>query len=190
MYKDEVPMIAERAKQSSEVCVDIVALVSLSIQYPWFSMPTSWEQYQRDGVAARVVWGMKRETLLWAAEHKELLHGLALRDDAFTTVYEVSKAPGLGLVKAGFVAQLFGQDAGCIDLHNAQLYAVSRSALSLSTKVSDKARARKVSEYLDLCQRLGGAAHLWDAWCEHLARVDARFKSAEDVSKMHLLCLK
>lgn len=101
---------------------------------------------------------------------------------------KLADVPGLGLVKAGFVTQQAFGFGGCIDTHNLRLYGVPDTAVQLGgVKLDGEAAARKARAYLKLCNRLGGPARLWDAWCEFVAETQPnRYENADAVSFAHL----
>jgi hypothetical protein len=97
--------------------------------------------------------------------------------------------PGIGIVKAGFIAQLVGGVAGCIDVHNAKLYGINLDAFSVQKGLSEKVVNLKIAHYVRMCHQLG-TGYLWDNWCHHLsAKYPTIWPEAQDVSRYHLSCL-
>ena len=120
---------------------------------------------------------------LWAL----LCHNDPVRRDAKGALALATQCPALGLAKGGFLCQMVGIDVGCLDTHNIDKYAISRDAIRLRKEGAAATKARAIGAYVDLCQRLGGSAYLWGAWCEYVADLYPDvYSSGRDVSARHI----
>ncbi len=140
-------------------------------------------------------WGMKADALeavaagpAWCAEQGALL---IAEDDTVTVLDHLVTLPGLGLVKAGFLAQLYGFKVGCIDSHNASIFQVRVDDYTIRPTMKAETRQRKIREYIDLCYAIGGSDFLWDNWCAYLSGIYANVGTPTDVSAKHveLICI-
>lgn len=144
------------------------------------------------------VWGWKAEALdnIWKAEDyslDRLYAHLMICYEAQDPVYaidEIVQFRGLGVVKAGFLAQLYGIPVGCLDTHNQRNFGLSVEAFQGVEKQTAKTRLAKIETYVDLCNKVGGADYLWDHWCHYVAsRYRDHFDDGVAVSKMHVDCI-
>lgn len=89
--------------------------------------------------------------------------------------------PGLGIVKAAFIAQLMGFNVACLDARN-----VTREKRNPRAYRTDGKTARqlepKVRAYV--AETFGKAEHYWDAWCQDVAV--AYDRTPEEISALHL----
>jgi hypothetical protein len=163
-------------------------MVALSIRQPWHAIGGQMEDWSRLGAKSRFLFGFKSAThahLLRRGKATLYKRLQAAGDDA-ERMDVLLDVPGLGLPKAGFVVQLWNGGAGCIDVHNIRAYNTPTSMLRMPTNASRALRARKISEYLDLCEGIG-SEHLWDAWCEGISQRSTRFfTDAHSVSEAHV----
>lgn len=140
-------------------------------------------------------WGMKADALeavatgmdSWCAEQGAFL---IAEDDTATVLDHLVTLPGLGLVKAGFLAQLYGFKVGCIDSHNASIFQVRVEDYNIRVTMKAETRQRKIREYIDLCYAIGGSDFLWDNWCAYLSGIYVSVGTPTDVSAKHveLIC--
>ena len=121
------------------------------------------------------------------ALHAALTRYPEVRNDAALAMAYATQCPALGLAKGGFLCQMMGIDVGCLDTHNVDKYAISRDAIRLRKEGAAATLARTLRAYVDLCQRLGGSAYLWGAWCEYVADLyPDTYVSGRDVSARHV----
>lgn len=89
--------------------------------------------------------------------------------------------PGMGIVKAAFVAQLMGFDIACLDARN--ITREKRNPRAFRTDGKSPAALRpKVNAYV--AETFGKAEYYWDAWCEDVAAAYDRTPLA--ISELHL----
>lgn len=97
--------------------------------------------------------------------------------------------PSIGVVKAGFVLQMLGYAVGCLDRHHLQLAGLDSRIYSRIPTSAD-ALTLRLQTYIATCERLGGAAYLWNSWCSLIAmKYPGHFVSAEAVSAYHVRCV-
>ena len=108
--------------------------------------------------------------------------------DFIDTMLEV---PGLNVVKAAFVGQLYGLPVGCLDTHNAELYQTSPQAFYVTQQLSARLRLHKIQTYVDFTQGVGSSEMWWANWCELVAlRYPQHYDVGLDVSGQHVECLR
>lgn len=160
-----------------------------------------WSKYEQEvaeagGDTSKVAlpgsaWGMKGDGLVWLLETDE--EEVASYAASFVASNDVVDAmdlaltlPGLGMVKAGFLCQLYGHPVGCIDSHNADVFNVSVDRFRVVKTHLASTRIRKIHEYIDLCGHLGGADYLWDHWCAYLSSLYRSVGGPASVSGDHV----
>jgi hypothetical protein len=189
MYADHAPRIADAMRSDLEAFRRGVLFAVLSVRQPVRNVPAMLEDVDREGRESAYLLGWKR------ASYVQLqLEGRALwadllaipQDRPADAMARLMSLTGLGLVKAGFVAQLMGWNVACLDSRNAEREGTPRRKWDL-----DKGRAtprlinRKITAYLAHTE--GRAEEYWDAWCEFVAP-DHKL-TPEEVSALHLAIL-
>jgi hypothetical protein len=185
MFARDVPQIVDHASNPDGLA-DVIMFAVLSIQQPFRSLPRQMADVRRKGRDSAYLWGWKRDTFDYVQEHKGELFA-RLRDawDAEDAIDILTDVPGLGLVKAGFVAQMLGYDVACLDTRN-----LIDLGLPLTAFKFDKAgikkpetRRRKIADYVKFCRDTGGSEHWWNHWCAGLANV---VETADQISRAHV----
>lgn len=101
-------------------------------------------------------------------------------EGAIITLLEI---PGLGIVKAAFVAQLMGFNVACLDSRNIKREGRNpRKYETRGEKSGRKLNPRLVAEYV--AETFGKAQFYWDAWCNDVA--EAYGLTPQAVSDLHL----
>ena len=168
-FKKHNALINEYAQQSPENLQDMVMMVVLSIQQPWYKVGEQMIDYRKLGSDSRFVWGNKLNTYKWLRSNVKLLYDDAMQAIADHQGRELDlqlmdiflRVDGLGLAKAGFCCQLFAGRVGCIDVHNLRRLSIPESVLSFSKKVQPATRHKKIAAYVDAC-RQRRCSCLWD----------------------------
>ena len=197
MFNNHQPTIQASALASPHGLERVVQFVSLTIRQPIEIVPDVLQDIL-DGApdAERYLFGSKRATFAYAAENREELYAdvMALFDSPLDDharedgiVDRFTRIPGIGLVKAGFVAQLACGVSGCIDSHNLARYGINPNTYRASRydKASHGLKKSIVRAYHDHVRMLGGTAFLWDSWCDYVAALRGNM-SGHDVSAIHL----
>ncbi|MEK9694438.1 MAG: hypothetical protein VW270_01660 [Candidatus Poseidoniales archaeon] len=185
-FKTVNPKINAYAQTSAQNNADMVMLVVLSIQQPWFAVGEQMRDYREHGAASRFVWGNKRKTFDWLQEHKETLYRDAMdaKNDA-ELMEAFLQVPGLGLAKAGFCCQLFAGRVGCIDVHNLRRLNIAPSVLTFDKSATQTTKRKKIDAYVSACKQRR-TSWLWDTWCKLIASKDSkRWIDANHVSAVH-----
>lgn len=208
MFKDHNPVINEYMQLNPMGMQDGIMFVVLSIKTPFHTMKTQMEDYKRNGLDSKYVWGFKKDTLNYLLEHsgelyddlmelwltpKKELGGTADTKDA-AMMMRLMEVPGLGMVKAGFVMQMMFGRVGCMDVHNTRrFYKVDSKDVQISAGVrKDSTKFKKLIGYVQLCKNNRSTSKLWDSWCEQLVYKPCnrgRFASGNDVSAFHVQAL-
>ena len=187
-YAKHNHIINEYAQRSACNMVDTLAMVQLSIQQTWYGVGDQMADWREHGIHSKFVWGGKAEALAYALENKYSLYAEAMefKDDPAALMAVFLQVPNLGLVKAGFMCQLFSGGVGCLDLHNLRNYNVPKGLTTYNKGATAKTRTRKISEYVTWCAKRR-SEFLWNRWCTMVAeKYPNRFADAEHVSASHV----
>lgn len=192
MYSDHVPQTAQIALSSDEGFTKTVTFVLCTIQMPFWRTKTLMSDVAQNGEHSKALFGSKRQGYVFAKNHATQLR-TQLRN-AQTTVDAIetlTSIPGLGVVKAAFVAQLCGFNAACLDTHNLKRLGFKETALKFPKTLSAASKRKRIAEYDALCRQTGGSEYWWNTWCDYVAQTTNRkhFNSANEVSAYHLECL-
>ena len=195
MYDRDMPLMQAHALASSDGLVDVIGFVLCTIQQPLQSVANQMRDLRANGASSKYLFGSKRDGYAYAIEHKHVLHAAIVKacqvNDPVGAVDVLSNVPGLGIVKASFVAQICGLEASCLDTHNLRKLGLGEAAFKLAKTVKHGTKLAKIKTYLDLCLQTGGARHWWNTWCATVAgsRANRSLPSADAVSAYHVACL-
>lgn len=207
MYARDARLIQRYAQSSPEALQDVVTFVLVSIRNPIEKLPDFCDDVRRRGKASRYLWGSKRSGFEYWDRNASRLYreaqALHAADDTLGLLLLFRTVPGLDLPKAGFCLQLAYGRAGCLDSHNLARFGLKASSFRTSGKLSEEAIRRKALHYLDVIERLGGCAALWDSWCAYVASrrpatfaqtdilsdLPRRLTGADVVSALHVVAL-
>ena len=174
--------------------VGVGTMVLLSIRQPWATVGEQLREVRLEGAKAQGLWGFKSSGYEYLQLHKDALYAKvrdvrAGRREVSSMLRHFLKVPGLGLAKAGFLAQLTTGTAGCLDSHNLERFGLQGESFRIRRRATDAAQIQeiddKISFYLAICDACGGARLLWDEWCHYVYHRRTQFRSAEDVSRRH-----
>lgn len=200
MYKRDCTEIAEHGLSSPEGLVDIIEFTLCTIQAGLHGTMAQRQDIKKTGLKSRFLWGSKAAGLKHAIDKSAILWGrlCCLRENSAEDVEICTEAvdllmtvPGLGLVKAAFVAQMLGFNVACLDSHNLKRLGKTSAFVSVSSKLKKQTRLAKISAYVQFCQ-LKGSEYWWDSWCEHVAgnRANKDLSTADLVSRWHVRVVK
>ena len=197
MYRTDAVNCQNYAQKSADNMSDVILMVVLSIQQPWWSVGDQMVDARANGESSRFIWGNKLSTYKYLKSNKHKIYSQMMAvvnssksdaDKAFSLVKVFLKVRGLGVAKAGFVCQLCVGLVGCMDSHNIKLYGVDPKDLRLnpSPKTSKALELNniKIKNYIDLCHGVGTET-LWDKWCNHLATLSNKWIDGNHVSAVH-----
>jgi len=154
-----------------------------------------------EGIHSKWVSNTKAQGIEYAKANAQRLHeeinaiaqqyGKDTIDGAQEAVDLFVSIPSIGMVKAGFIAQMCGFEVACLDRHNIRMLGLSETALLLNKKVKPELRKRKIRDYVKLCRRKG-AEYWWNTWCNYVADKGGMNKSlptGDVVSKYHVTAI-
>lgn len=192
MYKNHVPLIRSYSLESPDNLADCLTFVLATIQQSLSTVPAIMDDIDTHGVDSRFLFGTKRQGYQFIQDNKVSLYNQAYACiDPVQAVSLFFQIPSIGAVKAGFCAQLLGHDTGCIDSHNLTLLGISPNAVNVRKNLKQATINKKLLEYVELTDSVGGSEYLWDSWCNYVAGNQANKKLATgyDVSLLHVLAI-
>jgi hypothetical protein len=195
MFDRDMPQMRAHAMQSPEGLTDVIAFVLCTIQQPLQSVANQMADVRANGAASKYLFGSKRDGYQYALDHKQVLHAALIAADASNDtigfIDVMSNVPGLGIVKASFVAQICGFETACLDTHNLKRLGLAETAFKLAKSVKPETKRRKIADYVEICKSTGGSRHWWDTWCATVAgnRANKSLTSADAVSAYHVACI-
>lgn len=195
MYDRDMPLMRSHALASPDGLVDVISFVLCTIQQPLQSVANQMRDVRANGATSKYLFGSKRDGLAYALAHRHVLHAAIVKacqvNDVVGAVDVLSNIPGLGIVKASFVAQICGLEASCLDTHNLRRLGLGEAAFKLAKTVKHETKLAKIKHYLELCAQTGGARHWWNTWCATVAgsRANKSLVDADAVSAYHVACL-
>ena len=194
MYKIHAKAVQDYSRLSSDNLSDVILMVVLSIQQPWYAVGDQLEDVKKLGRDSRFIWGNKIKTFDSLKSKKDFIYSQYLAvlnssksddDRALSLMNVFLQVDGLGLAKAGFMCQLTAGLVGCIDVHNIRMYNIPKKDLAFSKSIKSKAlKDKKISNYVSVCHDIG-TENLWDTWCSFLATKSKKFEDGFHVSKVH-----
>jgi hypothetical protein len=194
MYDRDMPIMRKHALASPDGLVDVITFVLLTIQQPFPYVARQFADVREKGAQSVYLFGAKRAGYQYAQEHKEVLHAAMVAaievKDVVGIVNVLTSVPGLGMVKASFVAQICGLETACLDMHNLARLGMPATTFRSVNALKDDTRRAKIADYVALCARTGGARKWWNDWCEFVAgRRNSPLKSGDEVSAFHVAAL-
>ncbi len=195
MYDRDMPLMRAHALASPAGLVDVVSFVLCTIQQPLQSVKRQMADIKANGGEAGALFGSKRNGYRYAVEHAAVLHAAIVKavevSDTIGAVDVFSNIPGLGIVKAGFIAQICGLEVACLDGHNLKRLGLGEAAFKLAKSVKPETKRRKIADYVRICGETGGARHWWDSWCDYVAgnKANRSLATGDAVSAYHVHCL-
>ena len=187
MYKQQQPVIRHYALTSPKHTLHVIGFVLSSINQRFYRVGNINEVLRNTGDTPHLSKFQRKAWQAICSESQAIFNFVVANGqcDAFTAIDFYSQLPGLGIVKAGFCAQLLHGVGGCLDRHWLKELGLSPSAFNASG-VTPKRRARMLQLYCDTLDTVGTCAYLWDSWCHTVASLyPAHFYGAEHVSQYH-----
>lgn len=202
LFRTDCLWIAEQAQKSPDALPGIASLVLLSIRQPFVYMPRQIEDVAEWSYSSPYMFGWKKHGLLYVRENKRDLHRSAVacadgRKSLDDLILDYLAIPGLGIVKASFLAQMTVGDGACLDTLNLRTLGLSETAFRMSKTLTVKTVRRRIAAYNACWRSVGDSAYWWDSWCEIVAsrshnvlgRSLQGFDSAAAVSAQHRLAI-
>jgi hypothetical protein len=195
-FDHDARVIAREARESVDVFFWIAVFVILTIRQPFHTMRVQMADVRAKGAESRYLFGWKRQAFRFLAEHKAELQGAAIACHAGklsldSLIQEYLRIPGLGIVKASFLAQMTVEDGACLDTHNLRSLGLSESAFKTPKTLKPETIAQRISAYNAVWRNIGDSAHWWNSWCDMVATLyPARYGNGAEVSGLHRLPLE
>lgn len=195
MYSRDMPAMRAHALASPSGLTDVVTFVLCTIQMPLQSVKNQMADIRQNGANSKWLFGSKRVGYQYAIDHAAVLHAAVVKaaeiGDVVGAVDVLSNIPGLGVVKASFVAQICGLEASCLDTHNLRRLGLAESAFKMPKGLKHETRLSKIRAYLALCVKSGGSEYWWNTWCATVAgtRANKSLATADVVSRYHAECI-
>ena len=197
MFKKHQAAISQATlkDKSGKILGDVMTMVILSIQQPWYNIESMMLDVKKNGIESRFLWGMKSDAYKYILRNRKDIHAKLIeyrtgKIELSELILIIASCPSLGLVKAGFVIQLSLGEIGCLDVHNLNRFGLSASTFKFGKNASYALMQKKAQLYIDTCEKLGGCEYLWDTWCDYLAeRNPKRFRDGNHVSELHQTAL-
>jgi hypothetical protein len=170
----------------------VIRFALLTIRTQFESIQTLAADYLNNGNESKQLWGFKRRAFAYVEAHQDELFAsatdaLQVSDAALIEVF--TDVPGLGLAKAGFVAQLFANRVGCLDYLNVKRYGVDPKDVSLPKTLKPASKRKRINAYVVLCADIGSSSALWGTWCDMVGERKA-WPNGSAVSRTHVNVVK
>lgn len=193
MYDRDMPVLRDHALRDPAGLTDVITFVLLTIQQPLQQVAGQMADVRRHGETSRYLFGSKRDGYRYAVENAGDLYRSVMdavnAGDAIAAIDVVSAVPGLGIVKAAFVAQIVGLEVACLDTHNLRHLGLPESAFKVG-RVKRETKLKKIRRYVDVCTETGGARFWWNRWCDYVAgRRRSPLATGDAVSAFHVQCV-
>lgn len=200
MYQRDVQQIMDTCHHKKSV-LPVVTFTLCTIQAGLSTCLDQVNDVNKLGSESRFMWGKKgdgyeytkaNDAYLWGkVNHIKDTLGTESVEACVEVVMLFMAVPNLGMVKAAFVAQMFGFNVACIDSHNIKRLGLKPSAVQTPpAKMKEASKRKKVSAYVAMTQ-LEGAEYWWDTWCDHVAgnRANKALDTGDVVSRYHVECV-
>ena len=197
-YARDVDAIRAISDEKQSV-VPVVLFVLTTIQAGLSTCKGQIKDVNKLGSSSRFMWGQKGNGLDYVKQHDGFLfgkikyieqkYGLDSIDGCVAAIELFLNVPNLGMVKAAFVAQMFGFNVACIDSHNLTRLGLNANAVKLG-KVKPATRRAKIADYVKMTQ-IQGSAFWWNSWCDYVAgnRANKELTDGNIVSRYHVECV-
>lgn len=188
IYSRDIVLCNAYSQESAENFKRAALFVLATVQQQLETVPVALTDICELGMGSRFAWGNKGQGVEFIESNYTSLFESATRcDNSVELMTEFLRIPGMALVKAGFLCQIFAGSVGCIDTHNIKLYNIPVSALRYRYESSAECNAAKVRRYVELCSGLGGAHALWSRWCDYVADLRPfNWTDGAEVSRFHV----
>ncbi len=187
-YRNDIRLINDLVQNDLAAFTHMLRFVLATIQQQLETVPDIAEDFERNGTTSTYAFGSKRAGLEYLEGFAHTLYedALGVCGDPEQLLRVFLRVPGFGIVKAGFAAQLFSNQVGCIDRHNVEVYGVPLSTLRYPKTASPTTQQEHIERYCDLCRGLGGSTRLWAAWCHYVHTLrPGNWRNGGEVSYFH-----
>lgn len=199
-FRRDCLQIVKYAQASPDGVADAACFTLLTIQQWLALVPRALDDVRKHGVDSRFAWGNKRKGIEFILANKRALWDDARRawegetslDDLILAYLAI---PGLGVVKASFLAQMTIGNGACLDMHNLRSMGLSESAFKTPKTLRVQSIRNRIKTYNAAWQAYGDSAYWWDMWCDaYAARAQAKsphkYANGSEVSAQHLIVIR
>jgi hypothetical protein len=184
MYDQHAPVIAAYARTKPEGLYRAALFAVLSIRRPTTGLPDAMTDVLA-GNGGPHLFGWKAQSYAFLTENKDALWRAMLACESNeSAIFTMASVPGLGIIKAAFVCQMFGFDVACLDSRNMAVQ--GRHTREYLTRGEARKRMPKfrhdVARYM--AETRGRARELWDDWCNAAGKTYGM--TGEAISQLHL----
>jgi hypothetical protein len=193
-FHNDCLAISDAALVDVDVFKNIGALVLLSIQQPFITMPRQMADVWQKGRESRYLFGHKRAGYDFLQVHAKRLQRLAgdckASGDLDSLIIGFLEMPNLGIVKASFFAQMAIGDGACLDTHNLTRLGLAETFFRMPKTLKLDSVHKRIRTYNTVWRNEGDSAYWWNSWCDHVAKQTRnKFTSGAMVSRFHRLTL-
>jgi hypothetical protein len=153
------------------------------------------------GANSRFAWGNKKAGVEYVLTHRRELHAYAECFHAGNMefnelILKYLQIPGLGIVKAEFLAQLTVGEGACLDVHNLRMLGLSESAFKTPKTLRVESIQKRISAYNAVWRAVNPqSSYWWNEWCDAYAsrpqtKSPVKYQSGSDVSAAHLCAIE
>jgi hypothetical protein len=198
-YRD-CTRIVRYSQSSPDAWADSACFTMLTIQQWLALVPRALDDVRISGPQSRFAWGNKRKGIEYILANKR---GLWKSARAFKAgkiglddlILDYLAIPGLGIVKASFLAQLTVGDGACLDVHNLRAMGLDLDSFKTSKSLKVESIRKRIAVYNAAWRALGDSAYWWDTWCDsYAARAQAKspykYKDGAEVSNAHNIIIR
>ena len=196
MYIEDVKEIKFEAHKRGDL-TGIIAFTLATIQQGLSTCTRQAMDIKRNGYSASSLWALKSQGLKYAVDNKDFLYNKCVHiiekygNESEEAIFEILKLffliPNIGIVKAGFIAQMLGFNISCLDSHNLKRLGLKQTHFNVNKKAKTKLIDKKIREYITLCQKKG-SEYWWNTWCKNVAgnTHNKSLTDAQAVSRYHV----
>jgi len=179
MYKEDVASITSFVNTKGlEGFKSVFYFVLGSIRTRFYQINDITTDIKVEGLNSKHIWGHKTKAYNdFNILAKDLLFAIQNSNDIPILTRNIMQINGIGLAKSNFLLQLMGKETACLDVHNLVQLGIPQEYFK---------NKNKVDEYLEIVKQ-DSSENWWNNWCQTIAdRYPTRFKTANEVSKLHV----
>lgn len=173
MYAKHVPIIEYAMRQDVDTFCKGVMFAVLSARVQFARVPEQCRELAENGQEARCLWSWKYDAYKYLEQHKATIWRAVCacpktKIGANHAIANLCRIPGLGIVKAAFIAQMLGHNVACLDIRNIQRDGRNPRAYRSDGEARKvmPAFTAKIARYVD--ETWGTAEHYWNTWCNEV----------------------
>ena len=173
-FRNDCLYIVERLQSNVHLMPGLVCFVLLTIQQQFTWMERQVADVAKNGMRSRFLFGWKPDGYAYAQANKQALHKAARQAyqgeiSLADLILEYLAVPGLGIVKASFLAQMSVGNGACLDTVNLQRLGMDQKAFVTPKGLKVESIRKRIKTYQAVCDAHGDSAYWWDIWCDTLA---------------------